>query len=263
MAISLSYLEKVLSFAVPIAAGILLIRLWHERLLHRYKFVSLSLLCEIADLGLLAVPRSKIVYLYVYAAYETVFSLVLIGLVIELFSLVVRNYPGIARSGRSFIRFAFALAILGSLLFALVYPQTGPGHFAILEHFFLVFRVTAFALMAFLVLVMAFVLWFPIPLTRNVLSLATGYSCYLICRALTRFAANLFGPNKYILLGTISMGVLFTSIVFWITSLTRRGENVNVVVGHSWERGRTQGLVSQLEAINASLLGTERPKSRP
>lgn len=262
MAVNLSDFERLFLYAEPIAAVVLLMRLWHEELLSRYRFVALSLLCNVAEVGIRPISRLSSVYFYVFTADEAIVSLVLIGLVIELFSLVVRDYPGIARSGRSFISLAFGVAILGSLLFTLFYPQTGPGHAVTLEHYFLVFRVVAFALMAFLMLLMAFVLWFPIPVSRNVLWLASGYSCYLTCRALTRFGANLFGPDKYILLSTIAMGVLVVCLGFWTIFLTRRGDNVDVVVGQGRKHGGTEIFVRQLEAINATLLGTEPPKPR-
>ncbi len=206
MGLSLPYLEKLLAFAVPMGAAILLTRLWHEQLLNRYRFLALSLLCEISTLGLRAIPRRTTAYFYVWTIIEILSSIVFILLVREVFVLVVQDYRGIARSGRAFIGRAITLAVLGSLLFALFYPQTGPGHFSALERSFLVFRVIAFTLMAFLVLLMIFVLWFPIPLKRNVLLLASGYSCYLTSRALSRFAANLFGPDRYVLLGTIPTG---------------------------------------------------------
>jgi hypothetical protein len=54
------------------------------------------------------------------------------------------------------------------------------------------------------------------------------------------------------------MGVYFTSLALWLFGLNRQGETKSVVVGHQWNPSDERRLLSQLEAINASLLRSAR-----
>ncbi len=249
--------ERLLSYAGPVVAGLLLIRLGLEGLLSRYRFFAAFLACLVAEEAvLLTIRRNTSTYFYTFVTVEAILSAVQILVVAELFSLVVNKYPGISRTGRWFLWMALAVAVGVSLLLGMANDPANPSQFPILQNYFLIARVVAFTLLAFLGLTLAFLFWFPIPLSRNVVAYTVAFSIYFACRALTRLAGTLVGAQNILLLSTISLLILTSCLVFWILALTKQGESVSVTVGHIWRTGNTQTLVNQLESINKSLLRT-------
>ena len=256
----LSFLERLLYFSGLVVAGILLVRLAGEGLLARYRFFALLLFCLLVEgVVVLIVPRGTNAYFFTYIAMESVLWLVQVLVVVELLSLVVRKYPGIARSGRIFLWFALAAAIAVSFVLGFVHPSSGPaGQNFLLENYLLIGRAIAFTLLLFLVLTLGFLFWFPIPLSRNVIVYAIGFSVYFTCRALTRLAGTLLGPQEFMVLSTISLSILMCCLLFWTFFLNKRGEATSMTVGHRWEPGESRALVLQLESINQTLLRTSQ-----
>jgi hypothetical protein len=254
-----SELERFFSYAEPVAAAVLIVRLWAEGLLPRYRFFVGYLSCFLVELPLQSiVPMNSIRYLYAYVLVESVLWFFQICMIVELFSMVLKEYPGIARTGRRFIGLSFTAAIVISLSLAMAYSQTGPGRYPTLEQYLLVARVVAFIILAFLLLLLAFLFWFPVQLSRNVVVYAISFSVYFSCRALTRLAANLIGPDVFIWLSAISLSIAVGCLVIWILFLTRRGETVDLTVGHRWQPEDGPALVRRLETINDALLRTAR-----
>lgn len=259
MASSLFAIERFIYFASPIAAGILLLRLWREDLIRRYRYFAFYLSWLVLEAVVpLIVSRNSDAYFLTYVAVETVAWAAQFLVILELFSLVVNQYPGIVRSGRRFIWFAFGLAVLGSIILGAVQQAPQDGQFPILQHYLFVSRAVAFTLLLFLLLILAFLLYFPIQLSRNVVSYTIGYSIYFASRALTRLAGNLLGPDQLLVLSLISVCVVLACLVFWILFLTRAGEHLDVTVGHRWNAADAGVLVSHLNSINATLLKAGR-----
>lgn len=103
----------------------------------------------------------------------------------------------------------------------------------------------------------AFLIWFPVPLSKNVSAYALGYALFFSVKTLGLFTLNLRG------MPAVAQGVsLFTILTvllcygYWIYTLRREGENIPVVLGHSWNPASQQRLSQQLQAINASLMRT-------
>jgi hypothetical protein len=99
--------------------------------------------------------------------------------------------------------------------------------------------------------------YYPIPLGRNVIVYSMGYAVFFLTRAAVPLMINL-GQNWARQLGTIAMTVSVACLILWIFALSRAGENKRVVVGHQWNPGDDQRLLAQLEAINTSLLRSGR-----
>ena len=247
-------IELLLSYAEPVAAAILLIRLAEARLAGRYRAFTLYLACLIcAILVLTNVRRDTNAYFHVFVVVESILSVTQIFVVAELFSLVTRTYPGIARSGRKFLWAALAIAVTVCALSLSFGAERHP-----MEQYLLIARAVAFTLLVFLGLTLAVLFWFPIPLSRNAIVYVVGYSVYFACRALTRLAGTLLGTGTIALLSTISLAIVIFCLVFWIVLLSKKGEAVSVTVGHRWEPEHGEALVRQLESINSTLLRTVR-----
>lgn len=259
MAIGVSDLERLLSYAVPLAAALLVVRLWSEKLVSSYPFFFVFLAWLVAEQPLAwIIPRRSEYYFQYFVLTDSVLWALQICVVFELFSRVAKHYPGIARSGRRFMFFALMCALFLSLGFAAVQHETARGSSPIVDGYFLIGRVIAFTLLAFLVLTLAMLFWFPIRLNRNVVIYAIGFSVYFSCRAMTRLARNLLGGQDYVLLSTISLSIVVVCLCFWIIMLSKQGEYTDLTIGHSWRPERGEALVQQLESINAALLRTAR-----
>ncbi len=259
MPLSLPELEHIFYYLEQVTAAALLVRLWRAQLLTQYKFFALFLAALIAEFGVtLVVHRGTDMYFWAFVGSESILLFLQILIIVELFSIVLRSYPGIASSGRKFIWLAFSLAILLSAWFAALHPESRPGMFPVLAQYLLISRVVAFTLLFFLALLLAFLFWFPIQLSRNVLVYAGGYCVYFASRAITRFAENLFGPQQIHLFSTISIIVVVGCLVIWLVLLSARGEQQDVTIGHRWSPAEGQLLVRQLESINATLLKAGR-----
>lgn len=259
MVFTLPELERVLSYAGPVAAGILLLNLWRHGLLSRYRYFSFYLFLLLSEVVVvLSMRRDTSRYFEVYAAYESVVWVAHILIVRELFSLVVDRYPGIARSARAFIWVAFGAAILVSTAFAVFHPGSGAGPYVVIQKYMLVSRVVAFTVLGFLFLLLGFLLYFPVSLSRNVVSYAIGYSVYFSSRALTRLLGNLVDQENLRILSVVSLTVVSACLIFWIVFLNRRGEEVDMTVGHRWSDEQAKSLAGHLNSINTVLLKAGR-----
>jgi hypothetical protein len=259
MVINLFALERFVYFAGPIAAGLLLARLWRENLLGRYRCFGFYLLWLLVEVFVaLGVDRRSGSYFPIYAGFETITWIAQFLVILELFSLVVNQYPGIARTGRKFIWFAFGLAVAASLVLSAVQQGPADQQFPILQQYLLVSRVVAFTLLIFLLLILAFLFYFPVQLSRNVVFYTVGYSIYFGARALTRLAGILLGPDQLLILSIISMCVVLACLTFWILFLNRAGEHTAVSVAHQWTPDQARVLVDHLDSINATLLKAGR-----
>jgi hypothetical protein len=119
-------------------------------------------------------------------------------------------------------------------------------------------RVIASTVLVFFFLLLVFLFWFPIALSRNVVIYTIGFSIYFGSRALIRFASNLAGPGNLVFFSCLSQSVFLVCLLFWIFALLRKGESVDVTLGHRWQPSERAVLMQQLESINAVLLRTAR-----
>jgi len=173
--------------------------------------------------------------------------------VLELYSVILHNLPGIAGTARRYIRITLALAILVSLLPLSIEkpPNTMTGYLFILE------RPILSSLVVLLILISGFLVYYPIPLGRNVIVYLAGYTVYFLTNTTVALINNL-GHFWNRPLSDVNMGVSVTCLLFWLLALSRQGEKARMVVGHQWNPGEEQRLLAQLEAINASLSRSRR-----
>ncbi len=261
MAFSLAEAEHALSFASPVLAALLLVRMYMAGLIGRYRSFTLFLACLVAE-ELVAVgihfPRASSHYLDLYITTESILWLAQILAVIEIFSMAVRGYEGIARSGKAFLWTAVVLAVVTSLGLTVLDRGTALAQFPALEQYLSITRIVATMVLVFLVLTLAFLFWFPVPLSRNAMSYAIGFSIYFTCRAVTRLFATFAGQESLFVLSTISLSVLVICLIFWTIFLSREGEKVDIVLGPRRAAADTRALLDRLESINSTLLGAGR-----
>lgn len=233
-------------------AGLVLlsVRIWWTGLYRTYPSFFLYLLAALLQSAVLAaVPYASSAYRYAWLATEGLIACFYALVVLELYSVVLRDLTGIARLSRRYIQGALFLAIVVSvLLLALEKSST-----YLVPAFFKFERSIVSSLVIFVLLVTAFLAYYPIQLTRNVILYSGAYTFYFLAKATLLFLVNRtlrVPPLTTSLLIAISTMCLW----FWLFTLNRQGEAKRIVVGHRWNPEHEAAILSRLKAINESLI---------
>lgn len=171
----------------------------------------------------------------------------------ELYRVGLRDLPGIATVMRRYIRNVLAIAILISLLL-LFFEQVPVG---ITNTLYIFERALGLSVVLFVLLMTAFLVYYPVPLNRNVVAYSIGYAVYFLTKASGLFVRTL-GHNVMRQVNALLMCVLACCLLYWIFSLSKEGERRTVVIGHRWNPREEQELLRKLRAINSHLLGASK-----
>jgi hypothetical protein len=232
----------------------LCIRLWRTRLHRVYRYFFGYLLVSLLQTAVMSlVPFDRVHYSYAWMATEALSLCFYALIVLELYTLILGDLVGIATLSRRYIKVAIGLAIAVSLLL-LYFEKTPTG----ITTTFLIFeRAIVSSLLVFVLLITAFVVYYPVPLNRNVVVYSIAYALYFATKTAGLFASNL-SHHWYRQVSTLLVGVSTACLMLWVFALSRRGETKPEVIGHRWQPEDGERLLSQLKAINASLVRTAR-----
>ena len=229
-------------------------RLWWMKLHRVYRYFFAYLLLALLQTAILAlVPFDRVHYAYAWVATEALIVCSYALVVLELYTMILGNLAGIARSSRRFIVAAIGAASLLSIL--LLFLEKAPTGVTLT---FLIFeRTIVSSLFVFVFLITAFLVYYPVPLNRNMVVYSIAYAVYFATKAAGLFASN-FSHQWYRQVSTILVGVSTACLMVWMFALNRRGEARTAIIGHRWEPQQGERLLAQLKAINASLARTAR-----
>ena len=232
----------------------LIIRLWWTGLYRNYRwFFSYLLMALLQSAVLPFVPYRSLAFRNTWLVTEGLNVCAYILVVLELCKILLNGLPGITTVARRYIQWTLAIAIGGSLL--LLEAERAP--LSIIGYFFACERAIISSLLFFVLLLMLFLVYYPIPLNRNVITYSMGYAAYFLTKAAAIFLRNLT-PTWYRGVSTALLSISTVCLLFWLFGLRRSGENREIVVGRSWSSEDEEKLLSQLKAINASLSRTVR-----
>ena len=232
----------------------LFFRIWWTALYRVYVYffgylaVALAQTCVPAFLAFDS-PRYRDAWLVTEALSVCFYVLI----VLELYAIVFHNLAGIATLSHRYIQVALGAAILISLLL-LGLEKTRGGMVA---HLLTFERAVVFSLVLFVLLITAFLLYYPVPLKRNVIVYSIGYAVYFLAKASSIFVYNL-GYYWNRIVGNIWIAASLACLLFWLFALNRRGETQTVVIGHQWNPTDEERLLAHLRAININLLRAGR-----
>lgn len=238
---------------------VLLLRLGTMGLAKSYRFFCLYLLVRLVKTSaLLFLDRSTDAYGWTYVSFVPITGILVVLVVLELYGLVLRDHPGIVTLGRWVVSGGLVLAFVIAVVS--LYPDLGnPAEkYPILLYFNVFQRALDSALLVFLLLLTAFLVWFPVPLSRNIILHTIVFGTYFSSEALLLLIRNVVGPDPTRILSTINLGVESFCLVAWILFLNRKGEQKSVVFGHRWRLEDSEHLVEQLNTVNSALLRTAR-----
>lgn len=158
--------------------SILLWRLWAEKLVGVYRFLTIFLAAELLQtIVVLPLRQDTSLYLWTYLISTPVVLALAYIVVLELYRLTLEEYPGIASVGRKAVTWSMGLAVVISVAYAVAGLTTTGGH-ALFRIYPIVERSTVLGLLLFLVLIQLFLFHYRLPLSRNRMVYVTGYALY-------------------------------------------------------------------------------------
>jgi hypothetical protein len=246
--------QRILLLLEIAALLILCVRLFREGLHRIYPYFFLYLVLELLQTLIpFWVPLPSRAYRDLFVLSQTLIVVFYALVVLELYSVILRNREGIARIARRFIAVTLVLAILAATLLLRLERNTA----TMTGYLFAFERTVMLSLVLSVLLIGAFLVYYPVPLGRNVIVYMAGYAALFLTATTVTLIQNL-GYFWDRLLGGVNMGVFVACLIFWLMMLNRQGENQRVVVGHQWNPSDEPRLIAQLDAINATLLRSGR-----
>ena len=242
--------QQILLVVQIVALATLCLRMWlaglHRIYIYFFGYLVLELLQSLIPV---LVPVGSRLYRDAFIASQAFIVTFYALVVLELYSKVLGGLAGIAAVARRYIQIILVLGIaIALLLLALVKATATPT-----GYLFTYERTVMASLVLFILLVTLFLVYYPVPLGRNVTAYMMGYVVYFLSRAAGALQINADrGWTRKS--SSIEMAVSVLCLGFWIIALSREGEARRVVVGHQWNPADEEKLKAQLDAINASLL---------
>ncbi len=248
--------EQVVLLVVQTAALLgLSFRMWWHRLYRLYPSFFCYLLAALLQTVVLTLTlNDKALYPYAWMSTEGLIVCFYALIVLECYTSALHDLPGIASFSRTFIRVGLGVAIIISLL--LLGLEQAPNGSAM--SIFLIFeRVIVASLVIFVLSILGFLVYYPVSLSRNVVVYSIGYAVYFLDKATLLLLMNRTHHGSQ-LASTVLIVVSTLCLVFWLFALNKRGETKTVVVGHLWQPGDEERILSQLQGINDRLIRTAR-----
>ena len=244
------------------------IRLHCQDLYKRYRLLFAFLCFQVVrTFALLAISwwwrdRPRNAYAWTWVGTEPIFWLFYIFVALELYSLVLQNYKGLQTVGRWIFLIAMSLAILISLA-SVVPTWSQPNEdVPVVNYYTLIGRGIMFSLVLFILLILLFLSWYPIVLSRNIVIHTVVLEIFLISVSMVYLVRNLRGSAVTRAVNVACLVITILCFTAWMLFLGRKGEGTRMVVRREWTPDEEKRLVDQLTAINSSLLRATRKQEK-
>ncbi len=179
-------------------------------------------------------------------------------------SAVLHSVPAILKFSRKLLNYVLPIVIgLAALSFRPEYVASGlsamPGP---IDHALgitiVMERVIATIALLVFAAILAFVLWFPVQMPRNLAVFSIGLVVYFGAEMALLLARSYFSHGGLEVVGNAISFVLSACYLYWGVFIRADGETVPVRMGHSWRKDEQQRLIGRLEALNTALLNVDR-----
>lgn len=237
---------------------ILLYRLFSTGLFSTYRLFTVYLSFEFLRICLFGfMDSSTKLYLEVYTYSQPITWILWLLVITELYELSLRSHVGLATWGRRVLNAALVLSALVSLgTLVLDVQQTSPVP-ARIATYLIIERVILLSLLLFLLILTWFLAYFPVPVNRNTILHVRIFTLYFLFKGTLMVVHLLVPSTSKAVPNLIGQLLAICCLAAWSTLLTKKGESVaRVAAQHDPEL--EQRLVSQLNAINTTLLGSPK-----
>ena len=251
-------IERSLWFVGILLPLVLFGRLFRLKLAGNYRFFLAYLLFDTArSLVLWFYSPGSVSFRRLWLAAEPVIWLLYVLVVLELSSLVFKDYRGIHKLGRRIIYGSSAISVLVSIITVLPTWKRSTDSF---QRYLMIERGVDFAIVLLLLLLLAFLVLFPIQLSRNVIIHSILYAIFFMSGSMGTLIVNLTGYRLSITVSTCLMGVSLLCMIGWLILMSREGEQKIMAIRHPVPVDESR-LVAQLAEINATLLRARKQTS--
>ncbi len=178
--------------------------------------------------------------------------------VLALFRLILEKHKGLYTLGRWAMYLGIAVSVSVSALTLLphITPAT-PQQSRIMGYTVAAERGVDFALVVFLLLMLFLLTRYPVPLSRNVVTMAAIFVLYFLGTTLSMLLRTVFGLHLADTIDTGLTGISAASVVAWLVLLNAKGEESRQVL--PWiNPAHEERLLHHLDALNATLLKVSR-----
>jgi hypothetical protein len=264
-------ISQVLNLAL---GALLVIRLVSLRLERVYTIFCLFLGCELlvslVEFFSSIEPNLLPDYRITWLTGRVVIWILTLWTVYALLGAVLAELPGILGLSRKVLNLTFlAAGAVGILTVRPEYSLSGAAAYtdpvarAVAVGFVLDRVVCSVALLA-LLLILGFLLWFPVQISKNLIVFTTGFIVYFAAKGSLLIMHSVWSHESLSsdtadqalrrLVSNLIMFVSSACFAYWAIFITRQGETVPIRIGHLWQRHDQERMIGQLEAMNAALL---------
>lgn len=239
--------------------GVLAWRLWREKLFRVYRYLfAFSMFEAVRVLVAGGIRRGTSTYANYYYATEPILWIFYALIATEVFTTALRSQNGISKLGRQAITVAVVTsAFLASLSLFVRFQQSSDASW-LLESYITIGRVVFLSLLIFVLLLIMFLSWFPVPMTRNAMVHAGVFTFFFGAKVCILLLRNYFGNAALAVLNMMLAVITISSLALWSAMLTSQGELRIVRSGVRRNPLDQRRLLSQLESINRTLLHSAR-----
>ena len=246
-----------LNILQAVGFGILTAKLLATGLASTYRYLTIRAAFECLRVTVaLSMTKNSNAYGYFYFATQPMLWVLDILVLLEVYTVVFSSQKGIATLSRKVILGATLFSALLAALTFFFRPESKLSE--TLMAVATIERAVNISLLCFIIVLVGFLTWFPVPLSRNTLVHSTVFSVYFALRAAVSLARASISHDIAGLLNAAVMSASVLSILVWTLGLSQRGQEVKVVSGIRRTGVDEERLIEQLESINRSLIRTAR-----
>ncbi len=243
---------------------VLIFRLVSLRLHKVYKVFCIFLLFQVLTSSLVLVEKFTsldrlIDYRVTWLCVQVGVWALWIWMVYALLHAILENLPGILKASNRALNIVFPLAIgIAVISAAPEYVASGAGKITAPLDFLVTLAliaeraVSTVALLTIL-LMLVFILWFPVRMPRNLAGFSIGFVLYFSAKTSLLLLRSFWAHGNFAMLDDGVTVILCSCLVYWIIFINSSGEHRPVTLGHSWQTAKRNKLIGDLEALNASL----------
>jgi hypothetical protein len=265
---------NAVQYATEALAIVLILRLLSLRNRHQRVYIvfSLFLAIELLSTAVYFVSIqwwSGVDYRLLWICSTFVLWLFSLAVVYSLAQAILAELPGILRFSRRLLNTIFPLALVIALSTVWSeYLATGGAKWAdpidrLLIVWYSVDRAISMAALVVLVAILAFILWFPVKMSRNLAIFSIGFGIYFASKTglallRTHAAQGVLSVSTISVLSTCVNLVLVLCFTYWIIFIDLKGQTAQVRLGHIWRPTDQGSLIEQLESLDLALLRSSR-----
>jgi hypothetical protein len=253
-------LTKWLQFLILISCALATAKIFQTGIYKRYRallgFLLLVFLDTLLSLFVFSDLHSP-AYLIQWEIFQPVTWVFSVWVVLELYSLILEKHRGLSTLGRWIQYLGFTTATVVSLVAMVPQMQPGSQPHPLVAYYNAIERGVDCGMLVFLVVILAWISRYPVPLSRNVVVHSVVYTVLFLSNTAGFFTQVLFGWQLSRAMNTVLLAVFGLCVLAWFFLLSRKGEDIRVTVPR-FTPEQEERILSQLDALNQTLLKASR-----